>query len=185
MHRHNLKSVHQGLSTFHQSYTNVILGGHDVSGWYLAEICVWLMQCAKILNQICRPRSEVARRRCQPRRKKYVLRPITFLLSSLRHVRCHGLIWHWFGCVWLVLEKVTDLLFEKRLKQFGIGSAFPPKKDLHRFVKWPKVVRIQRQRRILMQHLEVLLPLNQVLGTLDKNLGIHITTPSLPSLNWT
>ncbi|KAI3919617.1 hypothetical protein MKX01_018440 [Papaver californicum] len=46
-------------------------------------------------------------------------------------------------------EKVVNPLFEKRPKQFGIGGALPPKKDLHRFVKWPKVVRIQRQRRIL------------------------------------
>ena len=35
--------------------------GHDVSGWYLAEICVWLMQCAKTLNQICRPQRLEAR----------------------------------------------------------------------------------------------------------------------------
>ncbi|KAL5709939.1 60S ribosomal protein L7a-1 [Ranunculus cassubicifolius] len=44
---------------------------------------------------------------------------------------------------------VANRLFEKRTKQFGIGGALPPNKDLHRFVKWPKVVRIQRQRRIL------------------------------------
>ena len=35
--------------------------GHNVSGWYLAEICVWLMQCAKTLNQICRPQRLEAR----------------------------------------------------------------------------------------------------------------------------
>uniref|UniRef100_A0A6N2NFD0 60S ribosomal protein L7a n=1 Tax=Salix viminalis TaxID=40686 RepID=A0A6N2NFD0_SALVM len=48
-------------------------------------------------------------------------------------------------------EKVVNPLFEKRPKQFGIGGALPPKKDLTRFVKWPHVVRIQRQRRILKQ----------------------------------
>ncbi|CAD6336614.1 unnamed protein product [Miscanthus lutarioriparius] len=36
------------------------------------------------------------------------------------------------------VEKVTNQLFEKRPKKFGIGGALPPKKDLHRFVKWPK-----------------------------------------------
>ncbi|KAJ7961363.1 putative 60S ribosomal protein L7a [Quillaja saponaria] len=36
-------------------------------------------------------------------------------------------------------EKVVNPLFEKRPKQFGIGGALPPKRDLHRFVKWPKV----------------------------------------------
>ncbi|MED6212040.1 60S ribosomal protein L7a-1 [Stylosanthes scabra] len=35
-------------------------------------------------------------------------------------------------------EKVTNPLFEKRPKQFRIGGALPPKRDLTRFVKWPK-----------------------------------------------
>lgn len=69
-------------------------------------------------------------------------------------------------------EKVVNPLFEKRPKQFGIGGALPPKKDLHRFVKWPKVVRIQRQRRILKQRLKVPPALNQFTRTLDKNLGM-------------
>ena len=68
-------------------------------------------------------------------------------------------------------EKVVNPLFEKRPKQFGIGGALPPKKDLHRFVKWPKVVRIQRQKRILKQRLKVPPALNQFTRTLDKNLG--------------
>ncbi|KAJ8478010.1 hypothetical protein OPV22_021737 [Ensete ventricosum] len=38
-------------------------------------------------------------------------------------------------------EKVVNPLFEKRPKQFGIGGALPPKRDLHRFVKWPKFTR--------------------------------------------
>ena len=62
-------------------------------------------------------------------------------------------------------------LFEKRPKQFGIGGALPPKKDLHRYVKWPKAIRIQRQRRILKQRLKVPPALNQFTKTLDKNLG--------------
>ena len=39
---------------------------------------------------------------------------------------------------------VSNPLFEKRPKQFELGGALPPKKDLHHFVKWPKVVGIQR-----------------------------------------
>ncbi|KAJ4730474.1 60S ribosomal protein L7a, partial [Rhynchospora pubera] len=69
------------------------------------------------------------------------------------------------------IEKVSNPLFEKRPKQFGIGGALPPKKDLSRFVKWPKVVRIQRQRRILKQRLKVPPALNQFTKTLDKNLA--------------
>ncbi|KAG6498117.1 hypothetical protein ZIOFF_041914 [Zingiber officinale] len=68
-------------------------------------------------------------------------------------------------------EKVVNPLFEKRPKQFGIGGAIPPKKDLKRFVKWPKVVRIQRQKRILKQRLKVPPALNQFTRTLDSNLG--------------
>ncbi|KAK1282386.1 60S ribosomal protein L7a [Acorus calamus] len=71
-------------------------------------------------------------------------------------------------------EKVVNPLFEKRPKQFGIGGALPPKKDLHRFVKWPKVVRIQRQRRILKQRLKVPPALNQFTRTLDKNLASNL-----------
>ncbi|KAI3844531.1 hypothetical protein MKX03_006916 [Papaver bracteatum] len=61
-------------------------------------------------------------------------------------------------------------LFEKHRKQFGIGGALPPKKDLHRFVKWPKVVHIQRKRRISKQRLKVPPALNQFIETLDNNL---------------
>lgn len=68
-------------------------------------------------------------------------------------------------------EKVTNPLFEKRPKQFGIGGALPPKRDLTRFVKWPKTVQIQRKKRILKQRLKVPPALNQFTKTLDKNLG--------------
>ena len=86
----------------------------------------------------------------------------------------------------LVQDKITNPLFEKRPKQFGIGGALPPKKDLHRFVKWPKVVRIQRQRRILKQRLKVPPALNQFTRTLDKNLGIHSILPLLfIEVSWT
>ncbi|KAG0572562.1 hypothetical protein KC19_VG105900 [Ceratodon purpureus] len=69
-----------------------------------------------------------------------------------------------------VAEKTAvNPLFEKRPKLFGIGGALPPKRDLHRFVKWPKYVRIQRQRRVLNQRLKVPPALNQFTKTLDKN----------------
>ncbi|KAL5077733.1 hypothetical protein RYX36_016717, partial [Vicia faba] len=58
-------------------------------------------------------------------------------------------------------EKVMNPLFEKRPKQFGIGGALPPKRDLTRFVKWPKTVQIQRKKRILKQRLKVPPALNQ------------------------
>jgi large subunit ribosomal protein L7Ae len=71
-------------------------------------------------------------------------------------------------------EKVVNPLFEKKPKQFGIGGAIPPKKNLHRFVKWPKYVRLQRQRRVLNQRLKVPPALNQFTKTLDKNLATSL-----------
>jgi large subunit ribosomal protein L7Ae len=71
-------------------------------------------------------------------------------------------------------EKVVNPLYEKRPKQFGIGGALPPKKDMRRFVKWPKVVQIQRKRRILKQRLKVPPALNQFTKTLDKNLATSL-----------
>ncbi|KAL6518164.1 hypothetical protein OROMI_033865 [Orobanche minor] len=69
------------------------------------------------------------------------------------------------------VDKVVNPLFEKRPKQFGIGGALPSKKDLHRFVIWPQVVRIQRKKMILKQRLKVPSPIHQLSKTLDKNLG--------------
>ncbi|KAI9081768.1 hypothetical protein K1719_036030 [Acacia pycnantha] len=69
-------------------------------------------------------------------------------------------------------DKVVNPLFEKRPKQFGIGGALLPKRDLTRFVKWPKTVQIQRKKRILKQRLKVPPALNQFTKTLDKNLGM-------------
>ena len=51
----------------------------------------------------------------------------------------------------------------------GIGGAPPPKKDLHRLVKWPRYVRIQRQRRVLGQRLKVPPALTRFTKTLDKS----------------
>ncbi|KAK9901815.1 hypothetical protein M0R45_001948 [Rubus argutus] len=53
-------------------------------------------------------------------------------------------------------------------------GALPPKKDLTRFVKWPKAVQIQRKKRILKQRLKVPPALNQFTKTLDKNLATSL-----------
>lgn len=52
----------------------------------------------------------------------------------------------------------------------GLGGVPPPKADLHRFVKWPKYVRLQRQKRVLSMRLKVPPAINQFMTkTLDKN----------------
>jgi large subunit ribosomal protein L7Ae len=69
------------------------------------------------------------------------------------------------------IKKNSDLnaLFPSKPRNFGIGQAIPPKRDLTRFVKWPKYVKLQRQRRILLRRIRVPPALNQFTNALDKN----------------
>merc|ERR1712183_264081 len=60
-------------------------------------------------------------------------------------------------------------LFKKNPRNFRIGGDIQPKRDLTRFVKWPKYVRIQRQKRILLQRCKVPPSLAQFTHTLDKS----------------
>ncbi|XP_004240870.1 large ribosomal subunit protein eL8z [Solanum lycopersicum] len=71
-------------------------------------------------------------------------------------------------------SKVVNPLFEKRPKQFGIGGALPPKKDVTRNVRWPRNVTLQRKKRILKMRLKVPPALNQFTKTLDKNLATNL-----------
>uniref|UniRef100_A0A915EDE6 60S ribosomal protein L7a n=1 Tax=Ditylenchus dipsaci TaxID=166011 RepID=A0A915EDE6_9BILA len=45
-----------------------------------------------------------------------------------------------------VAKKESNTLFEKRPRNFSIGQDIQPKRDLTRFVRWPKYIRLQRQR---------------------------------------
>merc|ERR1712232_161276 len=55
-------------------------------------------------------------------------------------------------------------------RDFRIGRDLrPAKRNLSRYVKWPRYVRIQRQRAILKKRLKVPPALNQFSKTLDKN----------------
>lgn len=65
-------------------------------------------------------------------------------------------------------KKVVNPLFERRPRSFGIGGDIQPKRDLSRFVKWPKYIRLQRQKAVLVQRLKVPPPLHQFRQTLDR-----------------
>jgi len=67
-------------------------------------------------------------------------------------------------------------LFEKRAKNFGIGGSIQPRRDLSRFMKWPKYIRMQRQKRILYSRLKVPPAINQFTNTLSKDLAIQLFT---------
>ena len=52
---------------------------------------------------------------------------------------------------------------------YGIlGQDIQPKRDLSRFVRWPKYIRLQRQKAVLVQRLKVPPPINQFTQTLDR-----------------
>ncbi|KAI4492549.1 hypothetical protein M0804_002340 [Polistes exclamans] len=71
-------------------------------------------------------------------------------------------------------KKVTNPLFEKRSRNFGIGQDIQPARDLSRFVKWPKYIRIQRQRAVLQKRLKVPPPINQFSQSLDKQTATQL-----------
>merc|ERR1712142_1213803 len=71
-------------------------------------------------------------------------------------------------------KKVVNPLFEKRPKNFGIGQDIQPKRDLSRFVKWPKYVRLQRQKAVLYQRLKVPPPINQFRQGLDRQTATQL-----------
>lgn len=65
-------------------------------------------------------------------------------------------------------KKVTNPLFEKRPKNFGIGQNIQPKRDLTRFLRWPKYVRLQRQKAVLLKRLKVPPSINQFKSAVDR-----------------
>lgn len=71
-------------------------------------------------------------------------------------------------------KKQTNPLFERRPRTFGIGQDIQPARDLSRFVKWPKYIRIQRQRAVLQKRLKVPPPINQFTQTLDKQTAMQL-----------
>jgi len=73
-----------------------------------------------------------------------------------------------------IKTKKVNPLFERRPKNFGIGQDIQPKRDLTRFVRWPKYVRLQRQKKMLYQRLRVPPSINQFKHTLDKQTAIQL-----------
>merc|ERR1739838_644726 len=68
----------------------------------------------------------------------------------------------------------TNPLFEKRAKNFGVGGDIQPKRDLTRFVRWPKYIKLQRQRSVLQARLKVPPSINQFNQTLDKQTATEL-----------
>jgi len=68
-------------------------------------------------------------------------------------------------------KKDSNPLIESKKKNLGIGGDVQPKRNLSRMVKWPRYVRLQRQKRIINQRLKVPPGIAQFAKTADKNLA--------------
>jgi large subunit ribosomal protein L7Ae len=60
-------------------------------------------------------------------------------------------------------------LFSKSPRDYRVGRDIQPKRDLGRFVKWPRYIRLQRQKAILKKRLKVPPSIFQFSKTLEKN----------------
>ncbi|KAK6114336.1 60S ribosomal protein L7a [Brugia pahangi] len=73
-----------------------------------------------------------------------------------------------------ITKKEQNPLFEKRPRNFSIGQDIQPKRDLTRFVRWPKYIRLQRQKAVLMKRLKIPPPINQFRTTFDKQTAMQL-----------
>ena len=62
-------------------------------------------------------------------------------------------------------------LFKAKPKVYGVGGALRPKgsRNLYRFVKWPRYVKLQRQKQVLLNRIKVPPSINQFRFALEKN----------------
>jgi large subunit ribosomal protein L7Ae len=74
----------------------------------------------------------------------------------------------------LEAKKTANPLFVKRPKDWSIGGDIRHKTDLTRFVKWPKYIRLQRQKAILQTRLKIPPPINQFRNALDKQTATQL-----------
>jgi large subunit ribosomal protein L7Ae len=66
-------------------------------------------------------------------------------------------------------DKVQSPLFVSKAMNQRIGGSIRVQKDLSRFVRWPHNVRVQRQKKILLQRLKVPPTLMQFRNQMDRN----------------
>lgn len=70
-----------------------------------------------------------------------------------------------FNFLTVMLSSTIEFFFFVILKI--LGQDIQPKRDLTRFVRWPKYIRLQRQKAILMRRLKIPPPVNQFHHPLD------------------
>jgi large subunit ribosomal protein L7Ae len=62
----------------------------------------------------------------------------------------------------------ADPMFPAAAKNFRIGNDQQPSRDLSRFVRWPRYVRLQRQKKILQERIKCPPTVNQFRSPLDR-----------------
>ncbi|EAL68632.1 hypothetical protein ACTFIW_002326 [Dictyostelium discoideum] len=67
-----------------------------------------------------------------------------------------------------------NALYTKNVKNFGTGFGVQPKRDLTHFTHWPRYIKLQRQRRVLLKRLKVPPTINQFTRVFDKNTAVHL-----------
>jgi len=73
------------------------------------------------------------------------------------------------------VEKPTyDALFTKEPRSFHIGGDVHPPRDVSRYVRWPKYIRLQRQKKVMYQRLKTPAQVNQFTQTLDKHVATEM-----------
>merc|ERR1739846_8496 len=72
------------------------------------------------------------------------------------------------------VKRVKNPLFVARPRSFEIGQHIQPKRDLSRFVKWPKYIRLQRQKTVLQTRLKIPPPINQFHTCLEKQTATQL-----------
>lgn len=55
-----------------------------------------------------------------------------------------------------------------------LGQSVQPKRDLSRFVRWPKYIRIQRHKAVLQKRLKIPPPIHQFSQALDKQTAVQL-----------
>jgi large subunit ribosomal protein L7Ae len=72
------------------------------------------------------------------------------------------------------VKREKNPLFQARPRNFEIGQDIQPKRDLSRFVRWPKYIRLQRQKAVLQTRLKIPPPINQFHSALDRQTATQL-----------
>lgn len=67
------------------------------------------------------------------------------------------------------IQRPPHPAFVRRQKRFNVGGDIPKKRDVSRFIKYPKYIQVQRKKKILLDRLKVPPQVNQFSFTIEKS----------------